>query len=240
VIRPILYKGLALFTPGQDVVFCRDSTKQGHWHQDLCHALQQLLDLREPPLFLVPCYSAAVDYWFDEEQQLLRVAAEVYPLAWPHRPLLDALFALPDQKTLLWQLVEDPQHPCDRLAIESYRADFPQLWEHHHLVYDLRQVSPASSFIPRRTEPDRYVLRLYVASETSAVEHALKNLHALLSQCLTVPYTLKVVDVTKQPEFAEEDQVTATPTLVRVHPRPVRRLVGHLDDRDRVQRLLTP
>ncbi len=240
MIRPILYKGLALFTPGEDVVFCRDTTKQGHWHQDLCHALQQLLDLREPPLFLVPYYTAAVDYWFDEEQQRLRVAAEVYPLAWPHRPLLDALFALPDQKTLPWQLVTESYSAGDRLAIASYRTAFPQLWEHHHLVYDLREASPLSSFIPRPTEPDRYVLRLYVASETNALEQVLKNLHALLSQCLTVPYTLKVVDVTKQPEFAEEDQVTATPTLVRVHPLPVRRLVGHLDDRDRVQRLLTP
>lgn len=84
-LKPVLYKGLASLR-GEDVVFCRDPSKQGHWHQSLCQALQQLLDLEEPPLFLSPCYTAAVDYWFDEEQQCLRVAAEVYPLAWPIVP----------------------------------------------------------------------------------------------------------------------------------------------------------
>lgn len=239
-LKPVLYKGLALFTPGEDVVFCRDPSKQGQWHQSLCQALQQLLDLEEPPLFLSPCYTAAVDYWFDEEQQCLRVAAEVYPLAWPYRPLLNALFAPPYQPALPWQLVQDPQHPCDVQALEAYRSSFPQLWEHHQLIYDLQEATPLSSFVPRPSEPDRYVFRLYVRGETHAAEVALKNLHDLLSRSLKVPYTLKVVDVTKQPELAEEDQVQATPTLVRVYPQPVRRVVGHLDHRDRLQRLLSP
>nr|8UBH_A Chain A, Circadian oscillation regulator [Thermosynechococcus vestitus BP-1] len=85
-----------------------------------------------------------------------------------------------------------------------------------------------------------YVFRLYVRGETHAAEVALKNLHDLLSSALKVPYTLKVVDVTKQPDLAEKDQVQATPTLVRVYPQPVRRLVGQLDHRYRLQHLLSP
>ncbi len=155
-------------------------------------------------------------------------------------PPVECSVCPPHQPALPWQLVQDPQHPCDVQALEAYRSSFPQLWEHHQLIYDLQEATPLSNFVPRPSEPDRYVFRLYVRGETHAAEVALKNLHDLLSRSLKVPYTLKVVDVTKQPELAEEDQVQATPTLVRVYPQPVRRVVGHLDHRDRLQRLLSP
>jgi circadian clock protein KaiB len=47
---------------------------------------------------------------------------------------------------------------------------------------------------------------------------------------LHLPYTLKVIDVRKHPEQAEADQITATPTLVKVSPEPIRRIVGEVDN----------
>lgn len=41
-------------------------------------------------------------------------------------------------------------------------------------------------------------------------------------------YTLEVIDVYQQPQLARTDQVIATPTLVKVWPRPVRRCIGSL------------
>lgn len=63
-------------------------------------------------------------------------------LGMAHRPLLNALFAPVHQPTLPWQLVQDPQHPCDVQALEAYRSSFPQLWEHHQLIYDLQEATP--------------------------------------------------------------------------------------------------
>lgn len=82
------------------------------------------------------------------------------------------------------------------------------------------------------------MLRLFVSGYSAATQRILQSLHHLLEESLGSPYTLKVIDIYRHPEQAEADQVSATPTLVKVYPRPVRRIVGDLDDVDRVLRLL--
>jgi circadian clock protein KaiB len=47
-------------------------------------------------------------------------------------------------------------------------------------------------------------------------------------------YALKVIDVLKNPQLAEEDKILATPTLAKILPPPVRRIIGDLSDRERV------
>ena len=39
---------------------------------------------------------------------------------------------------------------------------------------------------------------------------------------------LEVVDIAEQPDLAEEYKIIGTPTLIRISPRPIRRLVGDL------------
>jgi len=68
----------------------------------------------------------------------------------------------------------------------------------------------------------------------------LQALHRVLEQSLSHPYTLKVIDVSQHPEQAELDQVSATPTLVKVYPRPVRRIVGDLENVDQLLRIFGP
>jgi PAS domain-containing protein len=43
-------------------------------------------------------------------------------------------------------------------------------------------------------------------------------------------YELEVIDVYQQPELARQDQIVATPTLVKFLPLPVRRYIGNLSD----------
>jgi circadian clock protein KaiB len=254
---PWLYKGLALFTPGEDLIYCVDPTKQGLWHHHLCSVLQELLDLPEPPLFLTPCFTATVDCWFDAHTQQLQISAEAYPLVLRHQAILNALFETP---SLAWQTAACPQGLCDPLVLNSYRQQFPQLWQHHNLVIKVNRPSAPSLTVDGRTfalSPDNtshpsavsflpesemkgYVLRLFVAGHSHATEETLESLHQLLGQSLNYPYTLKVIDVMKQPEQAEADQVTATPTLVKVWPKPVRRLVGNLNNLDKLLRILNP
>ncbi|NJO67034.1 MAG: circadian clock protein KaiB, partial [Leptolyngbyaceae cyanobacterium RM1_405_57] len=69
-------------------------------------------------------------------------------------------------------------------------------------------------------------------------ERILQNLHQLLEKSLQQPYTLKVVDIYKHPEQAEADQVAATPTLVKVWPKPVRRIAGNLEDAAKILQIL--
>ncbi|NJL02634.1 MAG: circadian clock protein KaiB [Spirulinaceae cyanobacterium RM2_2_10] len=79
-----------------------------------------------------------------------------------------------------------------------------------------------------------YVLKLYVAGNTPNSARALKTLKNILEQEFQGVYALKVIDVLKNPQLAEEDKILATPTLAKVLPPPVRKIIGDLSDRERV------
>ena len=83
---------------------------------------------------------------------------------------------------------------------------------------------------PRKT----YILKLYVAGNTPYSMRALKTLRNILETEFRGVYALKVIDVLKNPQLAEEDKILATPTLSKILPPPVRRIIGDLSDRERV------
>lgn len=56
----------------------------------------------------------------------------------------------------------------------------------------------------------------------------------ILEQEFQGVYALKVIDVLKNPQLAEEDKILATPTLSKVLPPPVRKIIGDLSDREKV------
>ena len=77
-----------------------------------------------------------------------------------------------------------------------------------------------------------FCFRLYVAGDTLNSTQAIANLAALC--CLHLPdrHQVEVVDVLKFPERALEDKVFVTPTLLKLTPDPVRRIVGTLSATD--------
>jgi circadian clock protein KaiB len=83
---------------------------------------------------------------------------------------------------------------------------------------------------PKKT----YILKLYVAGNTPNSIRALKTLNQILEEELQGVYALKVIDVLKNPQLAEEDKILATPTLAKVLPPPVRKIIGDLSDREKV------
>ncbi len=79
-----------------------------------------------------------------------------------------------------------------------------------------------------------YVLKLYVAGNTPNSVRALNTLKKILDQEFKGVYALKVIDVLTNPQLAEEDKILATPTLSKILPPPVRKIIGDLSDRERV------
>jgi circadian clock protein KaiB len=79
-----------------------------------------------------------------------------------------------------------------------------------------------------------YVLKLYVAGNTPNSVRALKTLKNILEEEFKGVYALKVIDVLKSPQLAEEDKILATPTLAKILPPPVRKIIGDLSDREKV------
>ena len=79
-----------------------------------------------------------------------------------------------------------------------------------------------------------YILKLYVAGNTPSSTKALRTLNTILEEEFQGVYALKVIDVLKNPQLAEEDKILATPTLAKILPPPVRKIIGDLSDRERV------
>lgn len=245
---PQLYKGIALFTPGGDLIYTIDPKKQSRWHFHLCIALQQILNLSEPPHFLVPAYTATIDRWRDRDTGEIKATAEIYPAVKPYLPLLQVLF---DQEK--WQVTKWQEEYCSLSLIETHRQFFPQLWQENQLILsldsdnlddthkNLSQIESVRHDTPTKAVSSNtgYVLRLFISRDNIDLKKTLSSIHQVLEHGLNKPYTLKIIDIKKNPEQAERDRIFATPALVRVFPEPVKKIVGELHDLKRVLKIIS-
>ena len=78
------------------------------------------------------------------------------------------------------------------------------------------------------TSPITYKFCLYVADGTMNSGQAEANLHALCSKYIQGQYQIELVDVFKEPERALAERIFMTPTLVKLEPGPIERVVGNL------------
>lgn len=83
-------------------------------------------------------------------------------------------------------------------------------------------------------EPEFWELRLYVAGQTTKSINALSNLKRYCEEYLKGRYKIEVIDLLKNPQLAEGDQILAIPTLVRKVPEPIRKIIGDLSNQERV------
>ena len=81
-----------------------------------------------------------------------------------------------------------------------------------------------------------YQLRLFVAGTSGRSQRAMENLRRICGERLPSRYDLEVIDIYQQPELASRYQVIAAPTLVKLAPGPLRRIIGDLSETARVLR----
>jgi circadian clock protein KaiB len=80
----------------------------------------------------------------------------------------------------------------------------------------------------------RYLLRLYVTGTTPASARAIERVQGICEAHLRGRYDLEVVDIYQLPALAKDEQIVATPTLIKVLPPPLRRFIGDLSSVDQV------
>lgn len=97
-----------------------------------------------------------------------------------------------------------------------------------------RRKAAPSNKISRETKPPRFELRLYVAGQTNKSLAAFANLKKICEEHLAGQYRIEVVDLLKNPQLAQGDQIIAIPTLVRKLPQPIKKIIGDLSDTLRV------
>lgn len=76
-----------------------------------------------------------------------------------------------------------------------------------------------------------FKFRLYVAGDTQNSTQALANLSALCGTHLPDRHEIEVVNVFQHPQRALADGILMTPTLIKLAPLPIRRVVGTLSQK---------
>src|SRR5215471_18508047 len=81
---------------------------------------------------------------------------------------------------------------------------------------------------------NEYQLRLFVTGHTQKSLRAVQNVRRMCDQYLLGRYDLQVIDLYQQPELAAWHQLVAAPTLLKILPLPMRKMVGDMSDSGRV------
>jgi circadian clock protein KaiB len=94
----------------------------------------------------------------------------------------------------------------------------------------MKRKLPTSSAIELRLDESaqHYAFELYITGTLPKSNRALKELKTVCEHLLKGRYSLKVIDLLKEPARAAKAQVFAVPTLLRITPGPTRRLIGDL------------
>ncbi|MFY9637600.1 MAG: circadian clock KaiB family protein [Methanobacterium sp.] len=87
-------------------------------------------------------------------------------------------------------------------------------------------------------ETETWILRLYVAGKTSKSMEAFINLKEICKTNLKNRCEIEVIDLIQNPELAKIDQILAIPTLVRILPVPIKKVVGTLTNKKKVIKVL--
>ena len=83
-----------------------------------------------------------------------------------------------------------------------------------------------------------FKFRLFVAGGTQNSAQAVANLNSICRAHLPHRHDIEVVDVLREPKRALADGILMTPTLVRLAPSPVERIIGTLSQTQTVLRAL--
>jgi len=77
-------------------------------------------------------------------------------------------------------------------------------------------------------------LRLYIAGTAPNSLRAIANLKAICTEHFEDCHELEIVDLLWHPQRALADGVIVTPTLLKLFPLPVQRVIGNLSDTGQV------
>ena len=84
----------------------------------------------------------------------------------------------------------------------------------------------------------KFKFRLYVADDAMNSVEAVANLTAFCRTHLPERHEIEVVDVFREPKRALADNVLMTPTLIKLAPPPLRRVVGTLSQSGTLRQVL--
>ncbi|GAB0056082.1 Circadian clock protein KaiB [Candidatus Magnetaquicoccaceae bacterium FCR-1] len=79
---------------------------------------------------------------------------------------------------------------------------------------------------------------LFITGDSPIGQRATTNFRDLAETVYKEQYELEIIDILSQPARAEENNILAAPTLVRLTPSPPVKIIGDLSAEGRVRQIL--
>lgn len=77
-------------------------------------------------------------------------------------------------------------------------------------------------------------LRLYISNNSTKTQNSIRNLRTILERRFSTDFSLEIIDIMEHPEACARDTIFATPTLIKYEPLPARKIIGDVDDEERM------
>jgi circadian clock protein KaiB len=81
---------------------------------------------------------------------------------------------------------------------------------------------------------ERILINLYIIGKNGKSSLCADRLRDILARNFPGGYELVVIDLAEQPEKAEEDKIMVAPTAVKILPPPMQKIVGSLENEEKV------
>lgn len=81
---------------------------------------------------------------------------------------------------------------------------------------------------------NEYLLKLFITGHSPQAERAIKNIKSICENELKGVYRLEIINILENLQLAEDERIIATPTLIKVLPEPLRRVIGDLSNTEKV------
>ena len=84
-----------------------------------------------------------------------------------------------------------------------------------------------------------YNLLLFVTGMSVGSAKAIANIKDICDKHLSGRYALEIIDINRYPDSMFENDIIASPTLIKKSPAPVKKLLGDLSNRKKVLNILS-
>jgi circadian clock protein KaiB len=91
----------------------------------------------------------------------------------------------------------------------------------------------------QNTNTESYNLLLYVTGMSVGSTKAIANIKDICEKYLSGRYELEIIDIHKFPHSMYENDIIASPTLIKLSPAPKKKLLGDLSNRAKVLQVLS-
>ena len=77
-------------------------------------------------------------------------------------------------------------------------------------------------------------LKMYIVNGSAQSQEKVETFRRMLEEALGRDYHLEILDIMENLEAALKDNVLATPTVIKSHPAPIRKIIGDLRDCEKI------